>query len=421
MSAQNSNSPKLGGIRAWLIFSLAAISFGYAFIHRVAPGVMVDELMQEFAIGGAVVGILSALYFYPYVLLQIPLGALLDRLGPRIILGSALLLATGGSIAFGFADSIFLAYIGRFLIGVGCAAGFLSALTLAGRWFPPNQFALLSGLTMFVAMMSAVMGQAPLAVLVNEIGWRQSTWALGILGAILATLILVFVRSSPPNTPASKIESWSVMWHGLGRAMTSANVWKIAFVASAMSGPMLTLGGLWGTPYLMSAYDLSKEYAAFLISLIFFGWAFGAPFAGWLSDRLQRRKIVLIAGAAIMTFALLLLIVLPLPPLWLTVSLLAITGASGGCMVCSFALVRETSPVEISGSVTGIVNSMTVASGAILQPVVGWLLDLQWDGTLAEGSRIYDPEAFQIAFLVVMAAGLLGFLISLTLKEPPKT
>ena len=420
MSAQNSNSPKLGGIRAWLIFSLAAISFGYAFIHRVAPGVMVDELMQEFAIGGAVVGILSALYFYPYVLLQIPLGALLDRLGPRIILGSALLLATGGSIAFGFADTIFIAYIGRFLIGVGCAAGFLSALTLAGRWFPPNQFALLSGLTMFVAMMSAVLGQAPLAVLVNDIGWRQSTLALGVFGSILAIIIFAFVRSSPAGAEVRKAESWGSMWHGLGRAMTSANVWKIAFVASAMSGPMLTLGGLWGTPYLMNAYGLSKEYAAFLVSLIFFGWAFGAPSAGWLSDRLQRRKIILVAGSAVMTIVLMLLITLPTAPLWLTVSLLAITGASGGCMACSFALVRETSPVEISGSVTGIVNSLTVASGALLQPIVGWLLDLQWDGRLVDGSRIYQPEDFRVAFLVVMAIGFLGFLISLTLKDTPK-
>ena len=274
-------------MRAWLIFSLAAISFGYAFIHRVAPGVMVDELMQEFAIGGALIGVLSALYFYPYVLLQVPLGALLDRFGPRIILGSALLVATGGSIVFGFANSIILAYIGRFLVGIGSAAGFLSALTLAGRWFPPNQFALLSGLTMFAAMMSAVLGQAPLAAVVNEVGWRQSTWALGILGAILAILIFAFVRNSPPGAEVRKAESWSSMWKGLGRATRNANVWKIAFVASAMSGPMLTLGGLWGTPYLMSAYGLSKEYAAFLVSLMFFGWAFGAPFAGWLSDRLE--------------------------------------------------------------------------------------------------------------------------------------
>jgi len=131
----NKNS-NLGGKKAWLIWSLAAIAFGYAFLHRVAPGVMVHDLMRDFAISGTMLGALSALYFYPYFLLQIPLGALLDVLGTRYLLSFALFLAALGSILFGSANNIEIAYLGRFLIGVGFSVGFLSALTLTSKWFP---------------------------------------------------------------------------------------------------------------------------------------------------------------------------------------------------------------------------------------------------------------------------------------------
>jgi MFS family permease len=123
----------LGGSKAWLIWSLAALAFGYAFFHRVAPSVMVSELMGEFAIGGAMLGTLSALYFYPYVLLQLPLGGLLDLTGTRILLSSAIALASLGSILFGMATTIEIAYLGRVLIGIGSSVGFLGSLALASR------------------------------------------------------------------------------------------------------------------------------------------------------------------------------------------------------------------------------------------------------------------------------------------------
>jgi len=129
------NAAVLGGARAWFIWALAALAFGYAFFHRVAPSVMVSELMQDFAIGGAMLGILSALYFYPYVLMQIPLGALLDNLGARTILVVSLTTASIGSILFGLSEVLWLAYAGRILIGVGCSVGFLGSLSLASRWF----------------------------------------------------------------------------------------------------------------------------------------------------------------------------------------------------------------------------------------------------------------------------------------------
>ncbi len=413
------HSPKPGGARAWAIWSLAALAFGYAFFHRVAPSVMVADLMGEFAISGAMLGTLSALYFYPYVLLQIPLGALLDFIGTRVLLTGAMVTATLGSAIFASATSLEIAYLGRILIGVGSSVGFLGALTLAGKWFEPKRFALLSGMTMFVGMASGVVAQAPLAVFVERFGWRASMWGLGFFGAFLAIMIFASVRDAPiqsKNVHNPKV-SWKNIMRSLARAAKIPAVWKTALVAATMSGPMLTLAGLWGTPYLMSAYNLQRPQAAFFVSLMLFGWAFGAPFSGWLSDHIGHRKLLLVAGSALLTLALGVSVFFAGIPLSLTVVLFVIIGISGSFMSVSFALVREVAPQDISGSVVGIVNSLTVASGALLQPLVGMLLDRQWDGTFLAGARIFSGADYRSSFAIVFASALVGLIACLSLKE----
>ena len=423
------NSPtnsgvKIGGAQAWLVWSLAAVAFGYAFFHRVAPSVMVSDLMGDFAISGAVLGTLSALYFYPYVLLQIPLGGILDFIGTRYLLSSAIALAAAGSFIFGAANTIEMAYLGRILIGIGCSVGFLGSLTLAAKWFPVHRFSFLAGLAMFFGMMSGMLAQAPLAIMIEWFGWRYAMWSLGGFGALLALMIFIFVRNAPASGAVDKSESeekshktWNEMRKGLGQAATTLEVWKVALVAAALSGPMLTLAGLWGTPYLMVAYELERPQAAFLMSLMLFGWAFGAPASGWLSDRFRRRKLFLNIASLILVLAIAMVVFLPDLPLWLTISLFVLGGISGSVMTTTFALIREVTPSQISGSVTGIVNSMTVASGALLQPLVGLLLDYLWDGKLVDGARIYRATDFQWSFSVILVSALIGFLISLRLKE----
>lgn len=377
--------------------------------------------MAEFTIGATVLGTLSALYFYPYVLLQIPLGALIDRLGARLLIAIALTIAGFGSILFATAENLGTAYSGRLLIGIGCAVGFLGSLTIAARWFPPHRFAFFSGLVMLFGMSGGMLGQGPLASILNDVGWRNAMWALGSSGILLALMIVVFVRNAPigHSSTTQPKQTWAQVLHGLGQALSRIDVWKIAIVASTMSGAMLTLGGLWGTPFLVATYGLDKAYAASLVSLMFLGWAFGAPTMGWLSDRIQKRKILLIIGSFILCLSLAIICFIPGLPLSFTVALFLISGFSGAAMAVCFALVRENSPSEISGSVSGIVNSLTVASGAILQPGVGFILDQVWQGEVLNGVRVYHTEDYQTGFILILASCIIGFITTLFLKEKP--
>ncbi len=395
------------------------MAFGYAFFQRVAPGVMVSDLMTEFAIGGGMLGVLSALYFYPYVILQVPLGAFIDRWGARLLLVGALCIAGVGSFIFGSAENLAMAYVGRILIGIGSCVGFLGSLALAARWFPKRRFAMLAGLTMFFGMMSGVVAQAPLAIFVEYYGWRASQWSLGAFGFGLAALIFVFVRNSPEGQPvAREVKSgFASIWHNLIRAGRMREVWKLAVVAAAMSGPMLTLGGLWGTPYLIEAYDLSRPEAAFYVSFMLFGWAIGAPFSGWLSDHFQKFKLFLVIGCVILVFALLLIVLIPGMPLFGVVALLTLAGFSGGSMAISFGLLRHIVPEDLMSSASGIVNGMTVASGALLQPLVGMVLDAIWSGNVDGGSRVYQAADYRTAFYLVLGSALIGLVVSTTLQR----
>ncbi len=404
---------------ALLIWSLSALAFGFAFFQRVAPSVMVQDLMAEFAVSGAVMGQLSALYFYPYAAMQLPIGALLDRYGARLLLTVALLLAAAGSVAFGLAGSVTQAYAGRFMIGAGSAVGFIASMALAGKWFHARHFALLTGMSMFFAMMCGMAGQAPLAFAVETMGWRNTMIWSGAFAAALALATAIIVRNSPyPDTGEHTSDiQWSAIWSGLKTTLKRREIWQLALVAMAMSGPMLALGGLWGVPFLASTYGLSRPESAFYTSLSLLGWAFGAPFAGWLSDRIGRRKLPLVIGTGLNAALLAFIALVPGQSLAAVATALFLSGFSGGCMVITFALAREVSARRSHGTVTGLVNGCTVAAGALLQPIIGWLLDMAWDGRMEAGARVYQETDYRTAFICLVGWSGAGFLLSLGLRE----
>jgi MFS family permease len=414
-----SSASPIGGARAWLIWSLSAIAFGYAFFQRVAPSVMVAELMETFSVGAAVLGQLSAFYFYPYVLLQIPIGVLLDRFGARVLLSGAMAMAALGTIAFGLARSLEIAYAGRFLIGAGSAVGFIGSMALASQWFPVHRFALLAGLAMLTGMIGGFAGQAPLAAFIAIFGWRATMVGSGLAAAALTVAIALLVRNSPSPVaePQPRREQWAELRKGLAQAVRSREIWTIAIVATSMSGPMLAFGGLWGVPYLVVAYELPRPQAALLVSMMLVGWALGAPLGGWVSDHVRRRKAPIVAAAAILLMLVVVLTAVPQLPLWALVVVIFGIGLAGGHMVISYALAREVSPPGLHGSVMGLVNAMTVASGAVLQPLIGALLDAMWDGRIEGGVRVYQATDYRLALASLVAWTAMGLVASVLLRE----
>jgi MFS family permease len=403
---------------AWLPWAAAALFYAYGFYQRVAPSVMVDDLMREFAVSAAIIGQLSGLYFYTYAALQVPIGVLLDRYGPRVVIGTAALLCAAGSALFGWAPSLTEAYLGRLLIGVGAGVSWIGALYVASHTLPAHRFASAAGLTQALGMLGAIVAQAPLAALVQGFGWRATM----LWSALVAALLAVFFFYAAGGGAAKDIPPLDrrQLLAGLGAVIRDSRTWILGAYTATHTGPFLAFGGLWGVPYLMQAHGYSRPAAALAMSAMLVGWGTGAPLAGWLSDRLGRRRPVMLAGSVAMLAGWLLLLILPsLPPAAL-VPLLGAIGMAGGVMFLAFAVGRDAAPANAAGTMSGVINTMTMAAGALMQPVVGLLMDWQWDGAMAAGVRVYSTTAFERAFICFPLLSLCGIALVVLMREMPR-
>lgn len=389
---------------AWTIWGLGALLYLFAFYQRVAPAVMTDQLMAAFAIGGAALGNLSAFYFYAYVVMQIPTGVMADRWGPRRVLAGGAGVAALGSLLFAFAPDFGWAGFGRLLVGASVAVAFVSTLKLASHWFPPQKYALASGMALFMGVVGGVMAGVPLRMLVENFGWRMVMGSAGMFATLLCIAIWLFVRDDPSARGYQSHHHGGGETHhhppilaGIFQVLSYRNIWLLMLMPIGFSGAVLTFAGLWGVPWLRQVHGLDPKAAAAVTSTLLVAWALGGPILGSWSQRLGRRKPLYLISGAVATAGWFAVIFLA-PPLWLMVVLLAITGFASGNIIIGFAWAKESLPLRLTGTASGVVNMGPLMGGMLLQPGVGWLLDRGWGGQLAGGARLYDAAAWQTSF-----------------------
>lgn len=397
---------------AWAALITGCLYFLTAFVLRVSPSVMVNDLMRDFAVGASVLGNLSAFYFYAYASIQIPVGLMMDRIGPRRLMTGAAALCAVGCVVFAYSTDVTTAYLGRAMIGAGAAFGYVGTLTIAANAFPAQWFAMLGGILQMFGMAGAVGGQAPTGFLVTQLGWRYSMLVFGVAVGVIAILSWVFVRDQEHASRHSVS-----LRAGLKTVMGNPQTWLNAFVGLALTGPMLAFAGLWGVPYLQTAYDMSRTAAAGSMSVFFIGWGISAPLVGLASDRIGRRKPFLLVGCV--GLAAIMMTILTVPGLTQStlIILFLMGGMCGSSMVVTFANVKELNPRHTSGAALGLVNTAVVGSGALLQPLIGVLLDVAWNGQMQNDVPFYDASMYVQALLVLPVITFVGFVASLFLKE----
>ena len=390
----------------------AAMFFLYAWVLRVAPSVMIEELMRDFAVGAAVLGNLSAAYFYGYAGMQVPIGVLLDRFGPRRLITISTLFCAGGCVLFAIGDTLATVTAGRFLIGASAALSLVGAMAVAGQWFSPDRFAMFSGLAMAMGMAGGVLGQAPLRVAVEATDWRTTTLLLAAGGVALSFAAWACVRDKWRGSGGI-----GAAFAGLGVVARHPQTWLIALAGLGTSSPLLGFAGLWGVPFLETAYGLPRTLAATLTSMLFVGWGIGAPLIGWLSDHIGRRRPPMLVGLVLEILVLVVLIYVPGLPVFVLGGLCFLIGFFGSSQIVCFALVKENHPAGLSGTAIGFVNSMVTGAGALFQPLVGLLLDMAWAGATVHGARLYDAAAYRMALASLVACCVGGFLCLLAVRE----
>jgi len=385
---------------------------------------MTDQLMADFNIGAAALGNFSAFYFYSYVVMQIPTGILVDFWGPRKLLIAGAFVASLGTLIFGAASHIVIANLGRLLIGASVAVAWVALLNLSIRWFPQRKYAYVSGVALCVGVFGAVIAGVPLRMFIDLFSWRPVMQTSAILTLLLALAIWLAVRDDPsdigyisyaPEVKAKPRSDPGAILSRLAEVLRYRNTWLLSFASAGSVGPVLAFSGLWGIPFLATHYGLTPARSATITSLLLIAMALGGPVLGAFSDRIGKRKPIYLASAGASLAGWTVLLFLPGLPIWLLVVLVIIIGFSSGNIIICFAYIKESMPLSLAGTASGVCNTGVMLGPMILQPAMGLLLDRHWSGVIENGVRLYNLGAYRSAFILMILSSLLAVvLISFT-------
>jgi len=422
-----------------LVFLIIGLGYLLVFFHRVAPAVVALDMMSDLKAGAILIGFLASGYFYPYAIMQLPTGILSDSWGPRKTITLFFLIAAVGSVILGLSMDISSAIFGRVLVGLGASTLYVCALKILSQWYKGEEFATMTGFLIAIGGIGLLVSTIPLALLSNAVGWRIPFILTGAITLILALLVWIFVRNSPQelgmptiatnnsskghmpllgmpaivkNSPSNqkvpiikstiKILSLKYYW--------PASIWMFCTMAI-----YLAFGGLWGGPYLIQIYGMTKVEASKVLSMIAVGMIIGSPLMGILSDRIiKRRKIVVNVSSVILLIIMVFLYswVSSIPTVGLYLICLGLGIFSVGTVAIGYALIKDLFPVEIAGTSTGIANFFPFLMGALYQPLMGYILEL--NGKVGDS---YTAVGYQNAFLVLLISSIIACIASFFIKE----
>lgn len=400
-----------------LVCAVGAFFYCYEFVLRIIPGALQSELSAAFGhISATTFGQLSAFYYFAYSPMQLPVGMLMDRYGPRRLLSFACLCCTIGSWMFTDTSSMLIAGSGRFLVGFGSSFAFVGVLSLALRWLPRRYFSLVAGLITTLGMLGLVYGEVKITDIAVTLGWMHVLRMMIVIGAVLTVIIFLIVRDSPDGHIAYKHplpEFFSNVWH----VLSSPQVWLIGFVGACLYTSLSVFGELWGKTYLEQAHHLTKVEAARTVSAMFLGWAVGAPIAGYFSDSTGRRVLPLVVGAIMSLICISMVLYVPNISYINLNILLFLYGVFSATEIIVFIMAKENSGAKLSGTVFAAVNMIVTLGGVIFQPLVGKLLDTFGDSNIVAGEHIYSVVDYQLALSILPLSLLVVTILAFFMKD----
>lgn len=404
-------------IYPWFVFFLASLFYVYEFCLRVMPSTMTHQLMQHYDLTASGLGLLVALFYFAYTPMQIPAGLLYDRVRPRVLLSLGILLCAISNYIFGHSDSVIAASIARLMIGFTSSFAFIGALLVASRWFPPKQFAALAGIVQLLGCVGAIAGEAPIAAMVDKYGWLTSIDILSIIGLVFSFLVYTCIRTHPKHkkSPTQEKSHELSIKESLKRITHESQTWWIAAYAFCCWAPISIFATLWGPSAIHMEYHSTMTSASALTSIIWVAIGIGSPLTGWFSDFFHNRRVPLILCSIMGFIAFMAFLFLPTPPYWLLIIILFIFGYSATSQVITFGLVMDNQQDDVLGTAIGFNNMAVICGGVILQPLVGYILNLLWKAHPIYANKVplYSFHEYQIALMIIPACFLVGFLIAL--------
>ncbi len=404
----------------WVIWSVMAAAYMVVFFHRLAAGVVRNDLVRDFGLSASAFGSLAAMYFYAYMAMQVPVGMLADTLGARATVTAGMVLAGAGSALFGLAPTPFLLFVGRFLVGIGVSTVFVSILKIQSQWFREREFATMSGVTALVGNLGGVLAQAPLAMAVAVFTWRTTFLGIGIFSVLLAFLCWTFIRNRPQDRgwpPLNEAQVGVVppraaeLLAGLKGVVSRWQTWPGFVLSGCASGLYLAFSGAWGTSFLKDVYGMERMAASGIVAYSVYGGMAGCFLAGWISDRIGRRRppLLLLSTAFCACWAALVFWGGGKPPGAILRPLFFLLGFTASSYMLAWSITKETNLPRFTAVAISVVNTGAFLGTALITTAMGMILD--------RSAALEAVGQYRAVFLFCLACSVLGLFCAALLPE----
>lgn len=410
------------GLLGWIVTMTASLYFFYEFIQMNMFNSLSTYLLSEFHLSSTQLGNLSACYFYINTLMVIPAGLIIDRFSTRYLIVAAMCGSSIATICFGFGHSILVLAIARLVIGCCAAFCFLSIFRLASRWFPTNQLALVTGFVVTWAMFGGMVAQTPFSYLIQLTSWRAAVIIDGTVGLVMMCLIYFVVRDYPPHHRTDNYREHKQVhqlgvWKSLKIVASNPYNWLCGLYTTLLNLPIFILGAVWGILYLSQVDHLSTINASEATAMLFFGTILGCPAFGWLSDKIEKRKLPMLLGAALSLAAVLALILIPSLSFTTIIVLFFSLGFFTSAQIVSYPVISELNSHALTSSATSILSIIIMASGFVVQPLFGWLIKTHWHHTFIGTTPLYTLSDYYHAMFIMPISFFVALLLVFFIKE----
>ncbi|NRA89736.1 MAG: MFS transporter [Simkaniaceae bacterium] len=406
-------------ILPWIVCFSASLFFAYELLQLHVMNAISPMLIKDLGLSATDFGYLSSTYLLADVIFLLPAGMLLDRFSVRKVMLTALFLCLIGTAGFAKSTSLGMAASCHFLSGIGNAFCFLSCIMLISRWFPKERQAFMVGLMITIGMLGGVVAQLPFSLLAQSLNWRAALMIDASIGVLLFAVIFAFVKDAPKKF-AKKKEASIPFFEGLKRSVLNLHNICCGLYTCFMNLPLMVISAVWGTLFLTQVHHLSIATSSFIVSMICMGTIVGSPIYGWISDRIHRRKTLMVFGGVISIITFVCILLVRFPSEGMLTFLFFSLGFFTSSQTLGYPAITEHNPKELTGTSMGIAALIIMGIPALIQPLSGKLLDMSWDGTMSNGAPLYSASDFQTAFLIFPIGFLISLFALLKIKESPK-
>ena len=408
MNGQRSATARSMGVvvAAWL---LTSVFYFYQYSMRSAPAVMVPELSAAFGLSAVGVASLVGLFYYAYAPFSLVAGVALDQVGPKMVVPLGAASVAVGAMLFSTGDPT-LGSIGRFMQGAGGVFALIGAVYLVTTFMPSSRAATLIGATQMFGMAGGSAGQFVVGPLIaSGLSWDRFWMVMGICGVPIAILLYFLIprKQADPAKDAHKSGLGGAL-RAMGTVLTNPQSLLCGLIAGLIFIPTTIFDMVWGVRFLQEGHDISYEVAVLRSAAVPFGWIIGCPLLGWLTDRIGRRKPVIIGAAMVLLLVLAVILYGPpgtLPPY----SLALVAGIASGSAMIPYTVIKEANRPEHSGTATGVINFLNFSLTALLGPIFAGRLTEASAG--AERELVHYQATFQPLLYGVALAIVLTFLL----------